>query len=141
MEILTPMTPMYRGQRFAIIDNCTLITPNQYRIHTPFPTPSPSFVKGRQHGAVLEVLYYKLRKPELKKRCIYECRCDERLQTKTKEFTRLTYVHWEVVESRSSTSRSVHMLGTGNISFETYFDICRLSNTYRHILTYVDSSV
>ena len=24
-------------------------------------------------------------------RCIYECRCDERLQTKTKEFTRLTY--------------------------------------------------
>jgi hypothetical protein len=28
---------------------------------------------------------------ELKIRCIYECRCDERLQTKTKEFTRLTY--------------------------------------------------
>ena len=24
-------------------------------------------------------------------RCIYECRCDERLQTKTKEFTLLTY--------------------------------------------------
>jgi hypothetical protein len=28
---------------------------------------------------------------ELKIRPIYECRCDERLQTKTKEFTRLTY--------------------------------------------------
>ena len=28
---------------------------------------------------------------ELKIRCIYECRCDERLQTKTKEFTRLVY--------------------------------------------------
>ena len=24
-------------------------------------------------------------------RSIYECRCDERLHTKTKEFTRLTY--------------------------------------------------
>jgi hypothetical protein len=24
-------------------------------------------------------------------RCIYECRCDERLQSKTKEFTHLTY--------------------------------------------------
>jgi hypothetical protein len=28
---------------------------------------------------------------ELKIRPIYECRCDERLQTKTKEFTRLGY--------------------------------------------------
>ena len=37
------------------------------------------------------VVYYKSIKGELKKRCIYECRCDERLQTKTKEFTRLTY--------------------------------------------------
>jgi hypothetical protein len=33
------------------------------------------------------VVYYKSIKRELKKRCIYECRCDERLQTKTKEFT------------------------------------------------------
>ena len=30
-------------------------------------------------------------KRELKIRCIYECRCDERLQSKTKEFTRLAY--------------------------------------------------
>jgi hypothetical protein len=30
-------------------------------------------------------LYYELRKREIKIRCIYECRCDERLQTKTKE--------------------------------------------------------
>jgi hypothetical protein len=30
-------------------------------------------------------------KRELKIRPIYECRCDERLQTKAKEFTRLTY--------------------------------------------------
>jgi len=30
-------------------------------------------------------------KRELKIKPIYECRCDERLQTKTKEFTRLSY--------------------------------------------------
>ncbi len=38
-----------------------------------------------------DVVYYESRKRELKIRPIYECRCDERLQTKTKEFTRLTY--------------------------------------------------
>jgi hypothetical protein len=37
------------------------------------------------------VVYYESIKRELKIRCIYECRCDERLQTKTKEFTRLGY--------------------------------------------------
>ena len=37
------------------------------------------------------VVYYESIKRELKIRCIYECRCDERLQTKTKEFTRLAY--------------------------------------------------
>ena len=38
-------------------------------------------------------VYYESIKRELKKRCIivYECRCDERLQTKTKEFTHLSY--------------------------------------------------
>ena len=36
-------------------------------------------------------VYYESIKRELKIRSIYECRCDERLQTKTKEFTRLTY--------------------------------------------------
>ena len=39
----------------------------------------------------LWVVYYESIKPELKIRGIYECRCDERLHTKTKEFTRLTY--------------------------------------------------
>ena len=37
------------------------------------------------------VVYYESIKRELKIRCIYECQCDERLQTKTKEFTCLTY--------------------------------------------------
>jgi hypothetical protein len=37
------------------------------------------------------VVYYKSIKREAKIRGIYECRCDERLQTKTKKFTRLPY--------------------------------------------------
>ncbi len=37
------------------------------------------------------VVYYESIKGELKIRCIYECRCDERLQSKTKEFAFLTY--------------------------------------------------
>ncbi len=37
------------------------------------------------------VVYYELIKREIKIRCIYDCRCDERLQTKIKEFTRLTH--------------------------------------------------
>ncbi len=37
------------------------------------------------------IVYYESIKRELKIRGIYECRCDERLQTKTKEFTCLTY--------------------------------------------------
>ena len=36
-------------------------------------------------------VYYESIKRDLKIRSIYECRCDERLQTKTKEFTFLTY--------------------------------------------------
>ena len=40
---------------------------------------------------MLFVVYYESIKREPKIRGIYECRCDERLQTKTKEFTRLTY--------------------------------------------------
>jgi hypothetical protein len=35
--------------------------------------------------------YYESIKRDLKIRCIYECRCHERLQSKTKEFTHLTY--------------------------------------------------
>ena len=35
--------------------------------------------------------FYESIKRELKISPIYECRCDARLQTKAKEFTRLTY--------------------------------------------------
>ena len=37
------------------------------------------------------IVYYESIKRELKIRGIYECRCDERLQTKTEEFKLLTY--------------------------------------------------
>ena len=37
------------------------------------------------------VVYYESIKREVKIRSIYECRCDERLQTKTKEFPHLAY--------------------------------------------------
>ena len=37
------------------------------------------------------IVYFESIKRELKIRGIHECRCDERLQSKTKEFTRLAY--------------------------------------------------
>ncbi len=40
---------------------------------------------------MLLFVYYKSMKRELKIRPIYECRCDERLKTKSEESTRLTY--------------------------------------------------
>ena len=39
----------------------------------------------------LYMVYYESIKREPKIKSIYECRCDERLQTKSKEFTRLAY--------------------------------------------------
>ncbi len=36
-------------------------------------------------------MHYESIKREIKIKPIYECRCDERLQTKTKSFTRLSY--------------------------------------------------
>jgi hypothetical protein len=59
--------------------------------------------RSRSFGVVVScrvkrelVVYYESIKRELKIRCIYECRCDERLQTKTKEFTHLAYTGWVV---------------------------------------------
>ncbi len=40
---------------------------------------------------MLFVVYYESIKREPKIRGIYECRCDERLQTKTREVTHITY--------------------------------------------------
>jgi hypothetical protein len=50
-----------------------------------------SAIEREERGHVKLVVYYESIKRELKIRCIYECRCDERLQTKTRKFTRLAY--------------------------------------------------
>jgi hypothetical protein len=42
-------------------------------------------------------VYYESIKRKLKIKCICECRCYERLQTKTKEFTRLTVAYTGLV--------------------------------------------
>ncbi len=48
-------------------------------------------VSKEKQVKLLRVVYYESIKLELKIRPIYECRCDERLQTKTKIFTGLSY--------------------------------------------------
>jgi len=47
------------------------------------------------------VVYYESIKRELKIRSIYECRCDERLQTKSNEFTRLAGLGRRCVKTRT----------------------------------------
>jgi len=59
------------------------------------PVPFPFHrVTGLDHKTVHRsehFVYYESIKREIKIRPIYECRCDERLQTKAKEFTHLGY--------------------------------------------------
>ena len=64
------------------------------------------------------VVYYQSIKRDLKIRCIYECRCDERLQsTKTKEFTCLVYTGLVVelehlkIETRLINEKFVNTMG------------------------------
>ena len=45
----------------------------------------------KDKGVYIFVVYYESIQRESKRRGIYEGRCDERLQTKTKEVTDLTY--------------------------------------------------
>jgi hypothetical protein len=40
---------------------------------------------------VFMIVYYESRKRDLKTRPTYDCRCDERLKTKSEKSTRLTY--------------------------------------------------
>ena len=63
------------------------------------------------------IVYYESIKWELKIRFIYECRCDERLQAKTKEFTHLTYTGLVVelehlkIETRLIDEKFVNVMG------------------------------
>ena len=62
-------------------------------------------------------VYYESIKRRLKIRGIYECRCDERLQTKTKKFTRLPYTGLVLelehlkIETRSISERFANAMG------------------------------
>jgi hypothetical protein len=47
--------------------------------------------KRVSHHSNFGFVHYESINREIKIRGIYECRCDERLQTKTKEFKRLGY--------------------------------------------------
>jgi hypothetical protein len=67
------------------------------------------------------VVYYESIKLELKIRCIYECRCDERLQTQTKEFTLLTYTGLVVeVYGGTGTPKDRDEVNEREVSFRTY---------------------
>ena len=58
---------------------------------TPSLIALTELLKLQKSGQFFLFVYYESIKRELKIRGIYECRCDERLQTKTKRFTRLPY--------------------------------------------------
>ena len=48
-------------------------------------------IRVKRFYECLEIFYYESRKKELKTKPIYECRCDERLKTKSEKSTRLSY--------------------------------------------------
>jgi hypothetical protein len=66
---------------------------------------------------IVNDVYYESIKREPKIRGIYECRCDERLQTKTKKFTRLPYTGLVLelehlkIETRSINERFANAMG------------------------------
>jgi hypothetical protein len=53
-------------------------------------THGRQFCASLKHG-LKDIVYYESIKRELKKRPIYECRCDERLKTKSEVSTPLTH--------------------------------------------------
>jgi hypothetical protein len=82
--------------------------------HTLTNKPDPKATQSIRNP----VVYYESMERELKIRCIYECRCDERLQTKTKEFTRLVYTglvveleHLKIIETRLIDEKFANTMG------------------------------
>ena len=70
-------------------------------------------------------VYYESIKRKLKIKCMYECRCYERLQTKTKEFTCLVYTglvvkleHLEI-KLRSTSEEFAKAMGERTIQTQT----------------------
>ncbi len=72
---------------------------------------------GKVHNPSFLEVYYESIKREPKIRGIKKCRCDERLQTKTKEFTRLPYTGlvWELehlkIKTRLISERFANAMG------------------------------
>ena len=61
-------------------------------------------------------VYYKSIKREPKMKSIHECRCDKRLQTKTNEFTRLSYTGLVVeLEHLKIKTRLTNEFGAGSV--------------------------
>ena len=85
------------------------------------------------------VVYYESIKRESKIRGIYECRCDERLQTKTKEFTRLPYTGLVLelehlkIETRLISERFANAMGERENKFVYYESIKREPKDKRYI--------
>ena len=69
------------------------------------------------HTTHTQIVYYESIKREPKIRGTYERRCDERLQTKTKEFTRLPYTGLVLelkhlkIETRLISERFANVMG------------------------------
>ena len=67
--------------------------------------------------SVFFFMYYESTKRKLKTKYICECRCYERLQTKTKEFTRLSYTELVLelehlkIETRLITEMFANVMG------------------------------
>ncbi len=80
------------------------------------------------HQLYYEVYYYESIKREPKIRGIKKCRCDERLQTKTKEFTRLPTSSWQVHLECLHSLRGCRQ-GVCSISLKTVsvrFEFCKI---------------
>ena len=60
-------------------------------LNLTFLQPNNKKARAKGENSWLFLVYYESIKREPKIRGINKCRCDERLQTKTKEFTRLPY--------------------------------------------------
>ena len=83
--------PGLQTKRITLLSYTGLVVELEHlKIKTRLTNEKFASVKGECEISEVNV-YYESIKREPKIRGIYECRCDERLQTKTKRFTRLPY--------------------------------------------------
>jgi hypothetical protein len=93
--------------------------PDQMLAKNLYGAPRPNDCEKSFHQRMTKVVevYYESIKREPKIRGIKKCRCDERLQTKTKEFTRLPYtglvleLEYLKIETRLISERFANAMG------------------------------